>query len=275
MKISVILPTYNREHTLRRAIDSVFSQTLQPFEFIVIDDGSTDETKKLLKENYPTVQYLYQGNEGVSSARNKGIQHSCGDWVAFLDSDDEWMPNKLESQSRIINNSNNNYFIHTNEIWIRKGVRVNQMKKHEKYGGWIFEKCLDICKISPSSSMISKKIFDDIGLFDESLKVCEDYDMWLRISSKYEISYLDEPLIVKYGGHDDQLSKVKNGIEQYRIRSLEKILVSSKLNENQFNCAKKALLKKYHIYLKGARKRSKSTSTINIENRIKYWHNVP
>ena len=124
---------------------------------------------------------------------------------------------------------------------IRKGVRVNQMKKHEKYGGWIFEKCLDICRISPSSSMISKKIFDDIGLFDESLKVCEDYDMWLRISSKYEISYLDEPLIVKYGGHDDQLSKVKNGIEQYRIRSLEKILISSQLNEN----------------------------------RIKYWHNVP
>ena len=274
MKISVILPTYNREHTLRRAIDSVLSQTLQPFEFIVIDDGSTDETKRLLKENYPMVQYLYQANGGVSSARNKGIQHSCGDWIALLDSDDEWMPDKLESQSRIINNSNNNHFIHTNEIWIRKGVRVNQMKKHEKYGGWIFEKCLDICKISPSSSMISKKIFDDIGLFDESLKVCEDYDMWLRISSKYEISYLDEPLIVKYGGHDDQLSNVKNGIEQYRIRSLEKILQSSKLNENQFNSAKKALLKKYHIYLNGAKKRYKSNSTINIENRIKYWHNV-
>ena len=275
MKISVIIPTYNREHTLNRAIDSVLSQTLQPFECIVIDDGSTDETRKLLEEDYPMVQYLYQENRGVSSARNKGIQHSCGDWIALLDSDDEWMPNKLESQSRMISDSGSNHLIHTNEIWIRKGMRVNQMKKHEKYGGWIFEKCLDICKISPSSSMISKKTFDDIGLFDESLKVCEDYDMWLRISSKYKVSYLDEPLIVKYGGHDDQLSRVKNGIEQYRIRSLEKLLLSSKLDENQFNSAKEALLKKYHIYLKGAKKRFKSNSTTIIENRIRYWHNVP
>ena len=186
MKISVIIPTYNRKKHIKKAIDSVMRQSYEPFEIIVIDDGSIDGTYELIKQSYSSSQISIekQINNGVSSARNKGVKLANGDWIAFLDSDDEWLENKLELQVREIKKSKNFLICHTNEIWIRNGIRVNQMKKHQKYGGSIFEKCLDMCRISPSSVMINRCVFDEIGLFDESLIICEDYDMWLRITSK-------------------------------------------------------------------------------------------
>ena len=275
MKISVIIPTYNRRHTLERAIDSVLSQTFKPFEIIIVDDGSKDGTKEWLLQNYPSVQYIHQPNNGVSSARNKGIQISQGSWIALLDSDDEWMPEKLEYQSRFIEVNRNSSFCHTNEIWIRNGVRVNQMKKHKKYGGDIFKHCLDICRISPSSSIIKKDVFEEVGAFDESLTVCEDYDLWLRVTAKFNILFLDEPLIKKYGGHLDQLSRVPEGIEQYRIRSLEKILSMGSLTETQFRSAKDMLIHKLNIYAKGLKKRDKYEELTSTEKKIQDWLIMP
>ena len=275
MKISVIIPTYNRKHTLQRAIDSVLAQTFKPFEIIIVDDGSKDGTKEWLLQNYPSVQYIHQPNNGVSSARNKGIQISQGSWIALLDSDDEWMPEKLEYQSRFIEVNRNSSFCHTNEIWIRNGVRVNQMKKHKKYGGDIFKHCLDICRISPSSSIIKKDVFEEVGAFDESLTVCEDYDLWLRVTAKFNILFLDEPLIKKYGGHLDQLSRVPEGIEQYRIRSLEKILSMGSLTETQFRSAKDMLIHKLNIYAKGLKKRDKYEELISTEKKIQDWLIMP
>ena len=271
MKISVIIPTYNRKHTLQRAIDSVLSQTFKPYEIIIVDDGSKDGTKEWLLQNYPSVQYIHQPNNGVSSARNKGIQISQGSWIALLDSDDEWMPEKLEYQSRFIEVNKDSSFCHTNEIWIRNGVRVNQMKKHKKYGGDIFKHCLDICRISPSSSIINKDVFEEVGAFDESLTVCEDYDLWLRVTAKFNILFLDEPLIKKYGGHLDQLSRVPEGIEQYRIRSLEKILSMGLLTETQFRSAKDMLIHKLNIYAKGLKKRDKYEELTSTEKKIQDW----
>ena len=170
MKISVIIPTFNRKKILSRAIQSVINQSLSPFEILIIDDGSNDGTEEWVKENFQNIKYVYQNNRGVSSARNIGIENANGDWVAFLDSDDEWLPNKLHEQVKAIESNLKIKFFHTNEIWIRNGVRVNQMKKHKKYGGYIFEKCLDMCRISPSSVLIQKDIFDEIGMFDETLK---------------------------------------------------------------------------------------------------------
>ncbi|MBT6982542.1 MAG: glycosyltransferase, partial [Candidatus Marinimicrobia bacterium] len=197
MKISVVIPTYNRKHTLSRALDSVLAQSYQPFEIIVIDDGSTDGTFDLIKSKYPSVKLLesFQPSKslkgyspkGVSVARNVGIKKSKGDWISLLDSDDEWVPDKLIKQVQLLKKNEGSVFCHTNEIWIRNGIRVNQHKKHQKYGGYIFKECLDICRISPSSALIHKSIFKDIGLFDESLKVCEDYDLWLRITSNYPV----------------------------------------------------------------------------------------
>ncbi len=275
MKISVIIPTYNRKHTLQRAIDSVLAQTFKPYEIIIVDDGSKDGTKEWLLQNYPSVQYIHQPNNGVSSARNKGIQISQGSWIALLDSDDEWMPEKLEYQSRFIEVNRNSSFCHTNEIWIRNGVRVNQMKKHKKYGGDIFKHCLDICRISPSSSIIKKDVFEEVGAFDESLTVCEDYDLWLRVTAKFNILFLDEPLIKKYGGHLDQLSRVPEGIEQYRIRSLEKILSMGSLTETQFRSAKDMLIHKLNIYAKGLKKRDKYEELTSTEKKIQDWLIMP
>ena len=273
MKISVIIPTYNRKKYIKRAIDSVIRQSYKPFEIIVIDDGSTDGTYEFIKKSYSSSQISLekQINNGVSSARNKGVKLANGDWIAFLDSDDEWFENKLELQVREIKKSKTFMICHTNEIWIRNGIRVNQMKKHQKYGGFIFEKCLDMCRISPSSVMIHRCIFDEIGLFDEDLIICEDYDLWLRISSKYPVLYLDSMLIKKFGGHEDQLSKNINGIEQFRIQSLEKILKNLPLKHSYFNSAKNMVLKKLRIYRSGLIKRNKIKENAFIEKKIHYW----
>ena len=274
MKISVIIPTYNRKKTLARAIQSVINQSLSPFEILIVDDGSNDGTEEWVKDNFQNIKYIYQNNHGVSSARNIGIENACGDWVAFLDSDDEWLPNKLYEQVKAIDSNPEIKFFHTNEIWIRNGIRVNQMKKHKKYGGYIFEKCLDICRISPSSALIQKEVFDNIGIFDESLRVCEDYDFWLRITSKYPVVFLDVPLIYKYGGHADQLSKVNDGIESYRIQSLEKIIKSGFLSDEQKVKAVNALVNKMKIYSKGLEKRKKLDALREIKKNIQYWINM-
>ena len=274
MYVSVIIPTYNRKHTLKRAIQSVYMQSLLPYEVIVVDDGSNDGTKEWVKQKYPNVKYIYQKNSGVSSARNKGIKIARGDWIALLDSDDEWLPNKLSEQINKIKSNLDVKILHSNEIWIRNGVRVNQMKKHKKFGGYIFEKCLDMCRISPSSVMLKKEIFDDIGTFDESLKVCEDYDLWLRITSKYPVCFLDIPLIKKYGGHSDQLSKAHDGIEFYRIQSLQKILESKILSKPQTLLAINMMVNKMNIYASGLEKRNKTEELSKLKKNIQYWTNI-
>ena len=271
MNISVIIPTYNRKHSLPRTLDSVLAQSFQPFEIIVIDDGSTDGTADWLKSNYLSIKSISQSNQGVSSARNIGIKQAEGNWIALLDSDDEWLPDKLAKQVQALKGNPEFLFCHTNEIWIRNGVRVNQQKKHQKYGGHIFEKCLDMCRVSPSSSLFHKSVLDDVGLFDEKLKVCEDYDLWLRISAQYPVLFLDELLINKYGGHEDQLSKTPEGIEQYRIQSLEKILSDGTLTNSQFESARSMLLTKLQIFANGLKKREKIDEFNTTQKRIQHW----
>ena len=271
MNISVVIPCFNRKNTLSRSIDSVINQTYKPFEIIVVDDGSTDGTRDFILNSYPNIRYFFQPKKGVSSARNKGIRESSSNWIAFLDSDDEWLPQKLEKQKNQLEKHSGIFISHTNEIWIRNGVRVNQMKKHQKCGGYIFDKCLDICRMSPSSVLIHIRVLEDIGLFDEKLQVCEDYDLWLRISSKYSVLFEKELLIIKYGGHKDQLSKVKQGIEQYRIQSLEKILTLNHLTKDQFVLTKNMLIRKLSIYSKGLEKRNKFDELTLIKKKILNW----
>lgn len=271
MNVSVVIPCFNRKKTLSRSIDSVVNQTYKPSEIIIVDDGSTDGTRDFILNSYPNIKYFFQPKKGVSSARNKGIRESSSDWVAFLDSDDEWLPQKLEKQINQLGKHSEIFISHTNEIWIRNGVRVNQMKKHQKYGGYIFDKCLDICRISPSSVLIHKRVLKDVGVFDETLQVCEDYDLWLRITSKYSVLFERELLIVKYGGHKDQLSKVKEGIEQFRIQSLEKILALNHLTEDQFIMSKNMLVRKLSIYAKGLEKRNKFDELALVKKKILNW----
>ncbi len=255
--ISVVIPTYNRAAVLPRAVESVCRQTLPPKEIIVVDDGSTDETAKLIAEKFPHVVSIRQKHQGVSGARNRGIRAATGEWIAFLDSDDEWLPRKLETQVRALQAHPDYRICHTNEIWIRRGRRVNPKKKHRKYGGYIFRHCLPLCVISPSSVLIHRDVFRELGLFDEQLPACEDYDLWLRFCAHYPILYLEMPLIIKYGGHEDQLSRRFWGMDRFRIYALEKIIQSTVLSEADRAAALKELLRKIQIYLQGARKRQR------------------
>ena len=273
MKVSVIIPTFNRLSLISRAIDSVLKQTFKPFEIIVVDDGSSDNTSTFIKNNYKSVKLIKQKNLGVSKARNVGIKNSSGDWIALLDSDDEWKKNKLEVQIKSLSEYDYYSVCHTNEIWIRNGTRVNQKKRHQKYGGNIFDKCLDICRISPSSIIFQKNIINEVGWFDENLSICEDYDLWLRITANFKILFIDKPLIIKYGGHSDQLSKSVNGIEAYRIKSLENLLSNTRLIKDYKRLAIDMLITKLRIYKKGLLKRQKSNELLKVNRKIKFWKN--
>jgi len=232
-------------------------QTRAADEIIVVDDGSTDNTEDVVKKYFPRVRYIRQENQGVSAVRNLGIEKSSGNWIAFLDSDDAWLPKKLERQIQALKENPSFSVCHTDEIWIRRGRRVNPKKKHRKFGGAVFEKCLPLCVISPSSVLIGRGVFDRFGLFDTALPVCEDYDLWLRICGFLPVLYLGEPLVVKYGGHKDQLSRQYWGMDRYRIYALEKIVDDKRLDEKKRGTAIRMLLKKIDVYLTGARKRSK------------------
>ncbi|PCJ24760.1 MAG: glycosyl transferase [SAR86 cluster bacterium] len=253
--VAVIIPTFNRAYSLARALDSVYSQSRAANEVVVVDDGSTDETREFIKHNYPDVIYLYQSNKGVSAARNYGIKNSVSSLVAFLDSDDEWLPEKLELQLNALADNPNYSLVHSDEIWIRRGVRVNQMDKHKKRGGKLFNYCLPLCVISPSSVLMTRQLLLEVDGFDEDLVACEDYDMWLNICCKYSVLFIDQPLLRKYGGHEDQLSAQHWGMDRFRVRALEKLINSAKLSEEQTRKSKDMLITKSRILKNGASKR--------------------
>jgi len=264
--ISVIIPSYNRAPILERAIQSVLIQKGPPFEIIVVDDGSTDETEKVVHDLFRMagntrplpLKFVAQENRGVSAARNTGIYHSKGEWIAFLDSDDEWLPGKLEAQMRFFETHPEYQICQTDEIWIRNGVRVNKMKKHEKKGGWIFNECLPLCAVSPSAVMMHRSLFDEVGLFNEKYPACEDYELWLRIAPRYPIGLVEKPFLQKYGGHEDQLSHQFEAMDRFRIRALVETIRSGILNPEQTQAAQAMLDEKMNILELGAQKRGDS-----------------
>jgi glycosyltransferase involved in cell wall biosynthesis len=255
--VSVIIPTYNRGWCLREAIDSVLSQEFTDYELIVVDDGSTDDTRTILDSYGQDIIVLTQANQGVSAARNRGIAESRAQLVAFLDSDDLWLPQKLNRQVEFFKSNPDALICQTEETWVRNGLRVNPKKRHQKLSGMIFEPSLDLCLISPSAVMIRKSLFDAVGVFDESLPACEDYDLWLRVSCRYPIYLIDEPLIIKRGGHPDQLSRAA-GLDKYRIQSLLKLIDSGQLSERQTQAAVRTLKDKCAIFAQGCRKRGRA-----------------
>jgi glycosyltransferase involved in cell wall biosynthesis len=236
----------------------VYSQTLLPAEVAVIDDGSTDDTEDMLRREFPQAHYYYQENCGVSTSRNHGIQLATGDWLAFLDSDDEWLPEKLAKQKAVLSANPEYKACHSEENWIRNGIRIDAPKKYAKTGGWIFSHCLPLCAMSPSTMLIHKSVFTDVGLFDIQLPACEDYDLWLRITAKYPVLLLEQPQINKHGGHEDQLSTAFWGMDRFRISALQKIIDAGQLSEQNRQAAVNMLLKKATIYLNGVTKRGKT-----------------
>jgi len=262
--VSVVIPTYNRAALLDRALASVGKQTLQPLEVIVVDDGSSDDTEEVVARSETKPSYLHQRNRGVSAARNRGTAVARGAWIAFLDSDDAWMPDKLEAQMAAVAETASVSVCHTDEIWIRNGRRVNPGRRHRKHGGWIFRHCLPLCVISPSSVLLHRRVFDTVGGFDESLPACEDYDLWLRVCSRYEVLFVPRALTVKYGGHEDQLSRAP-ALDRFRIRALDKLLRSGELAGADRRAACETLLDKIEIYLAGVRRRGRAEEAATLE----------
>ncbi len=256
--ISVIIPSYNRLHTLPRAIDSVLNQSVPVHELIVVDDGSTDGTVEYIKQHYSTIRLISQSQRGVSAARNVGIASAKGQWIALLDSDDEWLPDKIAKQQQKLQQLPDSKICHTEEIWVRNGKRVNAMQKHKKTGGWIYENCLPLCAMSPSSIVFHCSVLQAVGLFDEALPACEDYDLWLRICNQFPVIFIEEPCIIKYGGHEDQLSRQYWGMDRFRITALDKILQSPALQASNRPLTLAMLQKKITVYIKGAEKRQKT-----------------
>jgi len=254
---SVIIPTYNREHFLKIAIESVLNQIFQDFELIVIDDGSTDCTKDLIKSYEDRrLKYICQKNHGVAHARNKGIENSVGRFIAFLDSDDSWVPEKLGIAKEYIDKFPEMKIFHTEETWYRRGKLLNQKKKHKKPNGNVFYNSLPLCCIGMSTSVIKKETFNKIGKFDESLPACEDYDFWLRATLEYEVKLIPKRLTIKNGGRSDQLSS-QHSLDKYRIKALGKMLQSNSLNNKQYKATYYELVRKCKIFSLGSKKRGK------------------
>ncbi|BCS87471.1 glycosyltransferase family 2 protein [Pseudodesulfovibrio sediminis] len=264
--VSIILPTYNRADFIGTALDAVFAQTYEKWECIIIDDGSTDNTTDVLGAyDDPRIRYIHQENQGVSGARNTGIGICQGEVIALLDSDDEWMPNKLSTQLEYMR-EHDYQICQTEEIWVRGGKRVNQPAKYAKPEGWFFEASLEMCLISPSCTMFTRNAWESIGPFDENMPSCEDYDMWLRACLEYPVGLVREKLTIKYGGRPDQLSICVPCADLHRIRALIKILQSRKLDAAQSALALAELKNKVEIYMQGCEKRGKSDEAQRVWN---------
>ncbi len=263
--ITAIVPVYNREDKIQRAIDSILSQSCLPEEIIVVDDASTDNTVEILKRYRDKITCIFlTENSGPSAARNKGIKAVKTEWITFLDSDDSWEKNKLKNQLAYLDKYPFYEILQSDEIWIRNGKRVNSCKHHKKPEGWIWEASLERCLVSPSGVLLKKSLLDQYGNFDEELPVCEDYDLWLKISRHHPVGLDPVMSVIKYGGHKDQLSSKYKAMDRFRVTSLYRILINEPdpvYRQKIINILEKKLI----ILIQGYKKRDKSEDTKECE----------
>lgn len=263
---SCIIPVYNRAHTIQRALDSILRQTFQDFEVVIVDDGSTDELQSALAkyESNSKIKIIKQTNHGVSHARNRGEEMSRGRYLAFLDSDDEWLPHKLAAQKDLLE-ARAYKLVHGEEIWMRNGKQVNQKNKYQKGGGDQFMPSLEQCLIGPSTTIIERTFFKELGGFREDFPVCEDYDLWLKVTSLVEVGFIERPIVIKHGGAADQLSIQFKGMDYWRCVSLLWTLENRSLSDDKKKRALEVLHKKIDIMLGGLRKKGHQDEGIKKE----------
>ena len=271
--VSVIIPTHNRRKSLTRAVESVRTQTFPDWELLVVDDGSSDGTDRDWSDpDDSRIWYLRTENQGVSAARNLGIRLADSPWIAFLDSDDYWLPRKLETQLGALDSHPGYLAVHSDEIWIRNGRRVNPKKIHRKYGGWVYRYSLPRCVISPSSILVSRELLDRCGAFDEDFPVCEDYELWLRMFARHPICFVDRPLLVKIGGHADQLSRSTWGLDRFRIRAMVKTVESGILSLQQETWTAAEIVRKSGILAGGCEKRGRMKEARYYRSLAEFWN---
>ncbi len=271
--VSVIIPTYNRARFLRQAICSVLLQTYHPFEIIVVDDGSTDETPRIITR-YPVIYHRKPQREGPAAARNRGLRLARGKLVAFLDSDDLWLPEKLARQVEFFAKHPEAVAVQPEEIWLKAGRRIHPQRKHRKPNGYFFDRAVKLCLVSPSGVMLRRRVFEEIGLFDEEFPVCEDYELWLRLAARYPVYLIPEPLVIKRGGHPDQLSSTP-GLDFWRLKALVKIFRDPVLTPTMRFLVKAEAQRKAKIFIHGALKHGNLAGAFEALKLLSRFQEIP
>ena len=269
--VSVIIPVYNRPAMVREALASVLAQTFRNFEILAVDDGSTDDTPERLEEAAEgaplrVIRIEHCGKPGA--VRNRGVEAARGELLAFLDSDDLWAPEKLESQLALHGVASAAPRIsHTRERWLRNGREVSQGSQRHRRAGDLFVDSLKKCIIGPSTVMMERSLFEELGGFREDVEIAEDYELWLRVTHREPVAYLDEALTVKRAGPWDQLSERHGGIELFRIQALRELVEQGGFGDNPEHAAeaRRELGRKCRIYASGCRKRGREAEAQEYE----------
>lgn len=266
--VSVIIPVYNREDLVREAIKSAAAQTWTDYEIIIVDDGSTDNTRQTAKSLQPAfadrMRLIPQDHTGMpGQVRNRGAREAAGEYIAFLDSDDLWEPEKLSRQLQFFRKERDEEgeryrLCHTREIWLRTDKEISQKGQRHRREGMIFEDALKKCIIGPSTVMMERSLFEETGGFREDLEIAEDYEYWLRICAENRAGYIDEALVIKRAGGWEQLSEKYGHIEFFRLRGLKSLVDRDFFSGENRRKAAAELTDKCRIYAAGCRKRGRT-----------------
>lgn len=257
--VSVIIPTYNREIYLDKAINSVTKQTYKNIEIIIVDDGSSFEYAKEICNKYSNCKYFYKENGGLSSARNFGVEKSNGELIAFLDDDDLFLPTKIEKQVKILNENKNIFCVHSSVQVIDENDNLKNIiygaskGKEKKRSGYVFWNALGTWVVKSPTPLIRKEVFQNLK-FDEKIMVGEDIDFYQRLFFFYKIYYINEPLaLYRIDNNIDRLSNKKDKYLGVEIK-LFKNLIKNKMN----------FVTKYFIALKLAKTHLKRCEDLNL-----------
>ena len=263
--VSVIIPTHDRRALVMEAIDSVRAQSHEPIELIVVDDGSTDGTPERLRAE-PGIRLLRIDHTGRPGAvRNAGVAIATGEYIAFLDSDDLWMPDKLTLQMELLRASPGVPIVHSRELWLRDGRPVSQSGQRHRRAGWLFADAVRKCIIGPSTVVLHRDVLGAVGGFREDLEIAEDYELWLRVTVRFPVAYCDRPLVTKRAGHGDQLSERYGQIERFRIDALAPLVAADRWTEPERSIARRELARKCRIHAAGAGKRGRDAEAARYE----------
>lgn len=264
-RVIVVIPVRERAQMLQRAVESVLRQTWRDYDLVVVDDASRLEDLSIVRNLVESSGHhwlSFDENRGPAAARNAGVlagEQQGTQWVAFLDSDDVWKPEKLERQLLWHADYPEVGVSQCQEAWIRNGVKVGKKRSQLQPEGRIFAQCIDSCCISPSCMMMTLSLWKELGGFDERYRVCEDYELWLRLSLKNPVGLVrdvPDPLVIRHGGHEDQLSFSIEAMDRFRVMAMLELLLNGSLGQEETVLVEKGIARKSEILEQGARKRS-------------------
>ena len=258
--IAVIVPVFNRASLAERALRSVRKQSLAAAEFVVVDDGSSEAMDALRADvlSGGGRWITLPENRGPAAARNAGVAETSSPWITFLDSDDEWASWKLERQLAWHQSHPDMRISQAQDQWFRKGEAILRPSHWQMQEGDLFAESVERCSITPSAVMLHRTIWDELGGFDERFRVCEDYELWLRLTREYPVGLVGgEPFVRRHGGRPDQLSSITPAMDRHRIAALLELLDSGSLSPSQQDHVLRGIKEKATILAAGAAKRGR------------------